>query len=291
MVTIIVLVYNNLIKLEQTIRSILQQDYLVMEVIVSDDCSKDFDVKKVRETIESYKEYKSSHVNLLVRKNEFNQGIVKHYNHVIKISTGDIIIPLSCGDVFYQENTVTIINDFFSKNHCLIATAKRQCAHKILPSKEQIRLIEKGGKVLANSLCHGNFISGSCIYYSRNFFEKFGYFDERLFLVDDYPTLLRILFAGENVAFIDTITVYYEGTGVSSHDHPNPLFQKDMDQIFDLVIKPNQNRIGVATFRYLKCRHYVNMHTRWLGILYSLLYPDVLFIKLYNILISKTRKE
>lgn len=278
MVTVIVLVYKNLEKLNSTIRSIFQQDYRSIELIVSDDSSPEFVVTDVEKWIRGFSEY-SEDISLLVRKNPKNLGIVKHYNQVIKMSIGEIIIPLSCGDVFYRSSTITEITDFFSKNDCLLATAKRKCGNMILPTSQQLKIIEKGGRKLIDSLCRGNFISGSCIYYTRIFFENYGFFDERMLLVDDYPMLLRVLFSGQSIPVLDEITIIYEMNGVSNQKVPNLLFDKDMENIFSLVIEPNKNKIGIETYRHLKCRNYIKTHTGGFRWLYCLLYMDVLLLK------------
>lgn len=284
LVTVVVLVYQNMNMLEATIRGVVCQDYDNIELIVSDDGSEEFVVEEVFQQVEQLcKGNQSIHVD--VRKNKENLGIVKHINKVFSEAKGEIIIPSSCGDVLYAPDTIHKIVNHFKQHEELLVTAKRMCyVHnssetKIMPTLEQCQLLEEGGSELIDALCKGNFIPGACTYYSQKLFKKYGYFDERMFLIEDYPMYLRLLFRGEKIGFLDCVTVKYESSGVSAQGKKSNLFMKDMDMIYQTVIIPNRKYIDRKTFRLLECRHIRDTKRGINRILGILKYPDVIIQK------------
>lgn len=284
LVTVVVLVYHNMNMLEDTIRGIACQDYSDIELMVSDDGSEEFVVENVRTQIQHWCE-ENQNIQIHVRKNEKNLGIVQHANKVFRDSQGEIIIPSACGDVLYEPDTVSKIVNYFKQHDNLLVTAKRLCYSQdsseteIMPTLEQCQILKKGGAKLTDALCRGNFIPGACTYYSRELFRRYGYFDEKMFLIEDYPMYLRLLFSGEKIGFLDCITVRYESTGVSGKGKKSALFMKDMDTIYRTVIVPNKVNIDRKTYRLLECRHIRDTKRGLCRILGILKYPDVIIRK------------
>lgn len=286
MISVVVLVYRNIEYLERTIKSIFMQEDVEIELFISDDGSEHIFVSDMDEIVKRMGE-RECIKKIVVRQNEKNIGIVAHANKVFGMSTGSVIVPLTCGDVFYHSHVVYSIQNYFMENHCLIATAKRACFSEatgadveILPSPKQAEMIQKGGRRLINSLCRGNYISGASTYYAKELFEKYGAFDENMFLIDDYPKYLRLLFAGERIYWMDEITIRYQLGGVST-GKSNPLFDKDMQMIYDQVIVPHKKDIGFGNYRFLHCRNYMKHHSKLSGIFYCLWHPDVIAMKVF----------
>lgn len=94
--TVITVNYNNKKGLEKTIKSVLSQNYENYEYIVVDGGSTDGS----REIIEHYKEDFSWWCS------EPDKGVYNAMNKGIDHATGDYVIFMNSGDVFYDENVL-----------------------------------------------------------------------------------------------------------------------------------------------------------------------------------------
>lgn len=93
-VSVIIPVYNREQLIQRAIRSILNQTYENLEVIVVDDGSSDNSESKAKEIHDP---------RLIYIKNERNMGVSKSRNEGIKISTGEIIVFQDSDDESYPD--------------------------------------------------------------------------------------------------------------------------------------------------------------------------------------------
>ena len=105
-ITIITVVKNAEDKLENCIKSVLNQNYKNLEYIIIDGNSSD----GTKLIINKYK----SHLSKIVMEDD--NGIWNAMNKGIKIAEGEIIGFLNSDD-YYFENTLEIVNSYFSKNN------------------------------------------------------------------------------------------------------------------------------------------------------------------------------
>ena len=251
LVSIITLTFNKFHYLFETLESAKIQDYPYIELIISDDGSLDFPEKEVNEFIKTLPE---NFVNVIVNQNSNNLGIVKNFNHAIGLSKGDIIVPLSCDDLFYDNHSLSHIVNFFETNpEFLIATGKRELydeemnpLKKILPVEKDVYYLKGPIENLYKRLCFGNFISGACIYYKKNLITKYGLFDEDFFFIEDYPTLLKITQEGEKIGFIEENLLKYRSGGVSNILKTRYIF--DHVLMFKKFIFENKSRFKKREF-------------------------------------------
>lgn len=104
-ITIITVVFNAILYLEETIKSILSQDYNNIEYIIIDGESKDGTVNIIRK----YEKYISYWIS------ESDNGIYDAMNKGIDIATGEWINFMNAGDTFYSNDTIsTVINNLQS---------------------------------------------------------------------------------------------------------------------------------------------------------------------------------
>lgn len=258
LVSIIILTYNNLQFIEYTVNSALNQDYNNIEIIISDDASEKFDYSYINKIfLKASKNLK----NFIIHKNRKNLGIVKNFNNAIKMSNGKFIIPLSCGDEFENTHVISLIKDHFDQTGCLVLTGKRKVIDEIgneiniLPSKQDINILMGDKRKLLKRMYTGNFIFGACTYYSRAVFDKYGFFDENFILLEDYPFYLKLLQYGENIGFINNITIKYRTGGVSS-GKKHPLLMADDKQVYEKILFPMKYELGYITYRRLKIRYH-----------------------------------
>ncbi len=105
LVTIICLSYNHEKFVEETLNSVVNQNYSPFELIIVDDCSSD----RTKSIIE---DWLLSHSNVHFIANEFNLGNTKSFNNALKIAKGDYIIDLAADDLLVLNGIQMQVNTF-----------------------------------------------------------------------------------------------------------------------------------------------------------------------------------
>lgn len=285
LVSIIVLTYKKFDKLERCLKSILSQKYSNIELIISDDGSENFEYEKVEKILNEKNE---NIIRVEIIHHSKNLGIVKNYNNAIKISKGTYILPLASDDEYYDENTINRIVENFGDS--LIATGIREIYAengKCIGEKPEIYEREK---IIKNNfyrfnIYNGNIVSGSSTYYKRKIFEKYGYFDEKYILLEDFPFYCKILRAGETIKFLDFKVIKYNVGGVSTKKEVNYKLNQDVIRTYEEEIENNKG----YDKRYLKFLLKMKkiFPSKILKIKVYLLYFDIFIIRLLSKILKK----
>lgn len=282
LVTVVILSYNSDAYIWNAIDSVLEQTYSNIELIISDDGTKNLNINQIYNYIQNNSKNNIKKYKIIY--NDKNIGTVKNYNNAIKNSEGQYIVGLAADDVFYNRTTVEEIVNFFIKTNALIVTAYRDVYDsnlrnfiKRLPNNSEVKKIMRNTN-LYKELCKGNFISGACTYYSKRFFEKYGLFDEDYTLVEDYSKYLSITRQNEKIFFIDKPTIKYRLGGVSTGLKPNKLFQRDVNKVILKEILPYKNEVGVFIYR-LKKSMITCGENKFKNLI---LYPDIFLYNIYS---------
>lgn len=253
--SIIVLTYKNFEFLDRNIKSIFNQNYRKIEIVIQDDATENFDVEKIRD---KYSIRPSNIVNMVVSKNEVNLGTVKNYNKAISIAKGEIIIPLSCDDAFYDESVVSDIVEYFNNNSCGVCTAYRKGNNRkiVYPMDTDVELLKSANREkLLHRLYVSNFISGATLYWRRDFLNSMQGFDERYRLVEDYPMVLKLVESGKKIGFLERIAISNNETGISNRKatlfKKNKIADNDAKLIKDMYVMPELENIGDRRLRRL----------------------------------------
>lgn len=233
--SIITLTYKNWRLLDKAITSVTSQvideKYLV-EYLVVDDGTEDFDIDWVRSLLDN------TGINYKIVINERNLGTVQSFNKAIQSAVGDLIIPLSADDEFYDEFVVNDIVDTFIKTNAYIITGLRVpiLNSKMLPSLPEANkysLFCHPKKLLKHLLVQGNIISGASTYYRREIFNIIGPFDESYRLLEDYPFYIKALTLDINVTIYQRKVVKYGTSGISAKGRLNPILQQDFYKLHE----------------------------------------------------------
>lgn len=111
LVSFCILTYNQEDFILDALKGAISQDYENMEIIISDDGSKDNTVPLIKQFVE---EYKGNH-KIIVNVNEKNIGIAQNFNKVFyDLSKGDILI-LADGDDVSLPNRTSMTVDYFNR--------------------------------------------------------------------------------------------------------------------------------------------------------------------------------
>ena len=228
LVTIFIYAYGKPDYLYQAIDSALRQDYQNIELIVSDDCSDDFDKQSVIEYIQNHK--KSNVVKYLVDSNEQNLRTVKHINKMIPKFSGEYIIPLAGDDVFYDNSVVSrIVVRFLETDALVMCCGRTEADEKTLVTvSKRPNIYEKFFIKKLNSaekqfeyFSAAKFLaySGCVTCYARKLVDLIGLYDETYSIWEDGPRFYQIVSNGiyiENA--FDIIEIKHRLGGSSTCD-------------------------------------------------------------------------
>jgi len=145
-VSIIVATYNGEKYIEEQIMSLVHQTYKHIEIIVTDDCSKDATVDMVRRLAEQYN-------NIKLYQNEHNIGYQKNFEKGIRLAKGEYIALCDQDDVWSFEKIQILLECIGS--HTLVYSNSR--------------LVDSDGKDLGKTMKEhlgiNKFISGKNPYF------------------------------------------------------------------------------------------------------------------------------
>ena len=179
--SIITACYNSESTVEDTIRSVLSQDYDNIEYIVVDGGSSD----RTREIVERYKDRIQKIIS------EKDKGIYDALNKGIAVAGGEVIGFLHSDDIYANEKVISSIASVFKNKVTDSVYADLQYVDKNDTSKV-IRYWRSG------EYSHGIFKKGwmpphPSFFLKKVCYEKFGSFDLRLRSAADYELMLRML--------------------------------------------------------------------------------------------------
>lgn len=223
LVSVIVITYNSASFIVETLDSINVQTYGNIELIVSDDASKDDTAVIVREWINEKKgRFKSA--DLIVSEENggipanCNRGLNRSHGEWIKYIAGDDILSEDCieKNVNFILNTdlkavfsrkVNFSGDFKQK-HIVSISQISVFNNRYLTADEQYLLLLRGVGCPPNTM-----------FLNREALISVNGYDEEFPLFEDWPMNIRLTKAGYRIGFMDEITFYYR-------IHLNSVFHK-----------------------------------------------------------------
>jgi glycosyltransferase involved in cell wall biosynthesis len=180
-ISVITITYNSAATLEQTINSVLDQDYKDVEYIIVDGGSTD-------NTLQIIEKYKNKIAKFVSEK---DNGLYDALNKGIGLATGDIIGILHSDD-FYINNTILdqyariFIKDLSDAVYSDLFYVNKEDTNKIIRKW-------KTGNHKPNSFLHGWMPPHPTFFVKRSVYEKFGKFNLDFKHSADYELMLRFI--------------------------------------------------------------------------------------------------
>lgn len=254
LISIIVPSYKNYKYIYETLDSILLQDYPNIEIVISNDGTSDFDQKAV----ENYLKNNSGNniKNYIVNNNSKNLGTVKNLNIAVKLSKGEFITFLAADDVLYNKHVVTKFIDCFNslpKNEMIIVSQVgmydiklKKLIEYFISEESKKKIINLSPQKLFGEMSNRCILPGSGICYKRKIFEKYGYFDEKYILVEDYSLALKLSRLGVKYNYFDFISSIHRDGGIShgnvnGETHESKQYDLDILNIYKNEVLPYTN--------------------------------------------------
>lgn len=224
LVTVIIASYNHQQYIEQTIKSVLNQTYPNIELLVIDDGSSDQSVELLQKLQQHYK------FDLKIQN---NQGLSKTLNEAIARAKGTFIVPFGSDDIMLPERITTQVNYIKDKPEVGICASNMDIINSegnLYPEKEQKHrhtpfrrldfddcFLERKPGAMAATLM-----------FRKEALEKVGGFDPNIRLEDVY-IMLAITNAGYYLDIIPEVLSLYR-------KHPTNTY-KNLPFMFDNASK------------------------------------------------------
>jgi glycosyltransferase involved in cell wall biosynthesis len=251
--SVVVLTYNQENLVVETLNSIYNQTFKNIELVISDDASKDNTQKVIGDWIESHKD---RFVNIVINFNKKNLGISGNHTMGIKLANGEFVKYIG-GDDLLLPDAIKKMHDFLVNNK-----EARFCISRIkkfykknenyitlgeLPEKRVFKKLKEADvDKQFRILCLGCFIGAPGNFFRRSVFEDYGYFDEKYTSFEDWHQWLKFLLNGERLFLFDEFTVLYR-----RHEKTNALYSKnkkfylDSLNVYKEYIFPNLDKLSL----------------------------------------------
>lgn len=263
LVSVVVITYNSEKFILETLESIKEQTYSNLELIISDDHSKDNTVSICREWTQKYS-YRFKNVQIITSPT--NTGISANCNRGYRNAKG-IWIKGIAGDDALEKECISQYIDFInmhpqasichSKQHCFNDTFNPSSLNieKEIKDVDCLHTANPNHKKQFLYLCLSNSISAPTVFMKKSLFDTIGGYDETIPMCEDYPMWLKITKNGYPFYFLNQYTTLYRmhSDSVFGSNSINYLFKrffKQDDIVYKHYIKSYAPFIIRFTHRY-----------------------------------------
>jgi len=208
-VSIITVVYNGIAHLEQTILSVIGQNYDNIEYIIIDGGSTDGTV----ELIQKYEDHIAYWVS------EPDAGIYDAMNKGLAKATGDIIGLINADD-WYEDDAISIIVDRFEKTSADVVHGSMRIV------KESGESFVKMAESDISNLKKGMLLNHPTVFAKRSLYDKFGNFDTSYKIVADWEMMMRWFTNGVDFVSTKKTLANFRMGGVSSEHLKRSFVEK-----------------------------------------------------------------
>lgn len=115
LVTLILICYEQEKYVAEAIDSCLMQDYENLEVILSDDGSKDKTFEIIKE---KSKKYEGIH-KVIINRNDSNMGLAEHLNKLYSLANGEYIVHAAGDDICFPEKVNKLVKPMLSNDNIM----------------------------------------------------------------------------------------------------------------------------------------------------------------------------
>ena len=182
-ISILTICYNRVKTIEETIQSVLSQDYPNIDYILIDGASTD----GTQAVIEKYQNQLTTYIS------EPDKGMYHAINKGLAMATGDIVGLVHSDDTFYDEKVISKMVEAFSN----APDADAVYGDGLYVTNDETQKIVRnriGGHFSLRKLENGWLPLHPTVYIKRNVLEKYGLYDTTFKIASDTEFLLRYLY-------------------------------------------------------------------------------------------------
>jgi glycosyltransferase involved in cell wall biosynthesis len=233
-ISIITITYNSAKTVEDTVRSVLSQDYPDIEYIIVDGLSKD-------STLSILQKY-STRISRII--SEKDKGLYDALNKGITAATGDVVGMLHSDDTYTDSTVISKIANLF-KNDANVDGVYADLVFVDRVNPDKVLRTWIAGEYKEGAFKKGWMPPHPTFFVKRKLYEKFGLFNIGLKLSADYELMLRFIHKNKiRVSYLPEVIVKMRMGGISN----TSLFVKIKANIEDkLAWKLNGLKPGFLT--------------------------------------------
>jgi len=197
LVSVVMPVYNSVGFLQNSVESILTQDYPNFEFIIIDDCSTD-------NSLEVIKKYNDTRIKLI--ENPQNRGNYFCRNIGCRIAQGKYIAVMDCDDIS-MPNRLTKQVEVMEKSDDLLAVGSDHIL--LFPNgQEHNRKRIKEYKKIRLGLLKDNVALHPSLIIRKDIFKCIGFYNEEFYYSSDYDMLCRLSIRGKIIGIPEILVKY-----------------------------------------------------------------------------------
>ncbi len=181
-VSVIVNCYNGEKYLKRCIDSIIDQDYINLEVIFWDNNSSD-------RSVEIFKEYKDNRFKLYISSNTVN--LYQARNEAIKKATGDLISFLDCDD-WWNTNFLSSRKEIFHNSYYDFFYSNTNFYFNQTNKFQKYKKYNLPSGKIFKDLIDDYFIIISGLILRKKIFSEIGFFNKKYNIIGDYDFVMKI---------------------------------------------------------------------------------------------------
>lgn len=181
-ISIITIVFNRVSEIEETIRSVLSQDYTDIEYIIVDGGSTDGTL----DVVKKYQNKISKYIS------EPDRGIYDAINKGINLASGDVIGIVNSGDTLFNQTVVSNVVKNFISSGAGIVYGNTVLVDPINSNK--VKRVFEGCEYVPDLFLYGWMPSHSSTYIKKSLFQQYGLYRLDLNIAADYELLLRFMY-------------------------------------------------------------------------------------------------
>jgi glycosyltransferase involved in cell wall biosynthesis len=199
--SVITVNYNNIIGLENTIKSVSSQDFDDLEFLIIDGGSTDGG----KELIEKY----NTEIDYSV--SEPDNGIFHAMNKGIHAAKGEYCLFLNSGDVLFNQYTVENVFSGIDNQDIIYGNVIKVKAH-------HRRLIKYSSKLTLYEFYKTEpALHHQASFIKRQLFEEYGFYDESVKIIADWEFFFRTIILNDaTVKYLNQTICIFDGTGLSN---------------------------------------------------------------------------
>ena len=243
-ITVLTVNYCNRIGLENTIKSVVSQDYDNIEFIIIDGLSNDGSL----EIIKKYKKYIHFYIS------EKDQGIYYAMNKGINYCNGDFLIFLNSGDSFHKKNVLSYIVKHIDDFDTIYFGRANTIADNISWLFPPTKISENDIHNWRKKACI-NVPNHQAMFFPKNFYKN-NYYNTNFNIDADADFKIRA-FKAMKARFIECIIVNFTLGGLSNASNNFFIVNKQLRDNLMLSLKYDTFLIKIKMLFYLPLKCYV----------------------------------
>jgi cellulose synthase/poly-beta-1,6-N-acetylglucosamine synthase-like glycosyltransferase len=215
-VSVIIPAWNEEVGVLKTIKSVLDNTYDNVEIVVVNDGSTDNTSKEIRKFIKSVASNKSNKhwkkKKITFVDNKVNGGKGNALNTGIKKSIGEIVLTIDADSILEKHAIENLINYYQDeKIDGVVGNVSVANSNSIVAITQKLEYLFGFYFKRSHAVMGAEYIfGGACASFRRTVFEKIGYYDEKN-KTEDIEMTMRFRFNGYNCNYAEDVICYTEG--------------------------------------------------------------------------------